>query len=258
MNPSIYKILKSSIFITSTVITLLIMSFSMLINDIFDINIDKINNSKRPLVTGEVSIKEASIYSIILIFLIEFLNLKFLSNNLQNIIHLVLFSTIIYTPILKRILFIKNLYCASLVSFAVYFGGISFQNNTNLKLLYIITQLIFFGSLYNEILLDMADYIGDEKNKINTIPVFFGIEFSWNFAYLILIFNILSTLFNISYIFDIRFSCPLFLIYNSFINDLNNIKYYKYSKELILDIVGETSKPLFISLIYICFLSLIL
>jgi len=62
MNPSIYNILKSSIFITSTIITLLIMSCSMIINDIFDINIDKINNSKRPLVTGEVSIKEASIY----------------------------------------------------------------------------------------------------------------------------------------------------------------------------------------------------
>jgi len=192
-----------------------------------------------------------------LIFLIEFLNLKFLPYNLQNIIHLVLLSTIIYTPIFKRILFIKNLYCASLVSFSVYFGGISFQNNTNLKLLYTISQLIFFGSLYNEILLDIADYIGDKKNKINTIPVFFGIDFSWNFAYLILIFNILCTLFNISYIFDIRFGFPLLLIYNSFINNLNDIKYYKYSKELILYKVNETNKPLFLSLIYICFLTVI-
>jgi geranylgeranylglycerol-phosphate geranylgeranyltransferase len=258
MNPSIYSILHSPIFITSTAITVFIMACSMIINDIFDINVDKINNPERPLVTGETSLKEAIIYSVILLCVSEFLNLKFLPYNLQKIIHLILFSIIIYTPFLKRILFIKNLYCALLVSFSVFLGGISFQNNINLKLLYTITRLIFFGSLYNELLLDMADYIGDKKNKINTIPVFFGLDFSWNLANLILILNILFTLFNISYIFDVIFILPLLLIYNLLLTNLNDIKDYKYSRELIIYTVCETTKPLFLSLIYICSLTTIL
>ena len=57
MNPSIYHLLHSTPFIISTINTILIMSASMVINDIYDLNIDKINSLDRPLVNGKITRK---------------------------------------------------------------------------------------------------------------------------------------------------------------------------------------------------------
>ena len=43
VNPSIYNLLKNKSFIVSNIVTILIMCSSMIINDIVDINIDKMN-----------------------------------------------------------------------------------------------------------------------------------------------------------------------------------------------------------------------
>jgi 4-hydroxybenzoate polyprenyltransferase len=58
MNPSFHELLKSKQFILSNAIVLLIMSNSMIINDLFDIHVDKKNNPSRPLVTGQIKKQE--------------------------------------------------------------------------------------------------------------------------------------------------------------------------------------------------------
>ena len=55
MNPSISNLIHSTPFITSNINTVLIMSLSMILNDLFDIEVDKLNNPSRPLITGEIS-----------------------------------------------------------------------------------------------------------------------------------------------------------------------------------------------------------
>ena len=59
INPSITNLLHNSNFILSSIITSLIMSTSMIINDVCDIEIDKVNNKDRPLITGEITKSEA-------------------------------------------------------------------------------------------------------------------------------------------------------------------------------------------------------
>jgi hypothetical protein len=86
MNPSLPNLLKSVPFIVSVVNTLLITSASMVINDIFDINVDRINSPHRPLITGEVTMKEAYLLSALLLGGAEYLTFRFLPFNLQMIV----------------------------------------------------------------------------------------------------------------------------------------------------------------------------
>lgn len=256
-NPSIYNLLHSKTFITSTLITQFIMSSSMIMNDICDFDIDKINNPKRPLISGKVTMKEAISLNSILLLLSEYLNIFYLPNYLHIIVHLSIINIIMYTPILKKILFIKNISCASLVTFSIFFASITSINklielNPNFRLLSILLKFIFLGSLYNELLLDISDYEGDKINNIKTIPVVFGKNIAWIFANIILYFNILFSIFSLNYLYNFDIGIILSFICLPSLFNLYKIKKSNYSKETIRYTVFEINKTLFLSLLYFC------
>lgn len=261
MEPSIIALLHNTNFIISSIITSLIMSTSMIINDLFDIEIDKINNKDRPLITGIITKKEAiiSIFSISL--LIEYLNL-YLPNDLQNIVNISLFLIFIYTPIIKKIVLLKNIFCASLVSFSIFLSGLSIVNdqimlNDNYNLFLVEIGLIFFGSLYNEILLDITDIKGDKINNINTIPVILGKKNALILESIIISLNMILSFLLLLNNYDIKYAILLELcfipllydLYNIFTNNLDDV----YIKKAILNL----NMTLFLSLIYICSLAII-
>ena len=247
--------LKSKQFIVSTINTLLIMSSSMIINDIYDIEIDKINNPERPLITGEVTIKEAILYIIFLLGVAEYLSLKYLKSNLQWIIHFAIIKINIYTPILKKIVLIKNISCALLVSFSIFFTGLSVINlellkNSNFAIFLIALNLVFFGSFTNEIILDIRDYNGDKEQNINTIPTVFGKKFSWIFVNIVLYLNLIYNNFLLK---------SIALLYNFIMIPqliyLNDIKKCNYSNYSINKYMKQSNYTLFSLLLYLIFLS---
>ena len=121
MNPSISSLLHSKSYIFSTIDTILIMSASMVINDLYDFEIDKINSPERPLITGAITKGEAIVTTLLLTCISEYLNLFFLPPNLQPIIHLSVLFIYLYTPVFKKIMVIKNISCAAIVSFKFFF-----------------------------------------------------------------------------------------------------------------------------------------
>lgn len=251
----------SKTFIVSLVNTILIMSSSMVINDIYDIKIDKSNNIDRPLVSGEISKKEAIIFVSILIGLTEFLSIRFLPLNLQKIIDYSIIFINIYTPILKKIPLIKNISCALLVSFSIYFAGLSTNillNYKNYPLFIITISLIFFGSLYNELLLDMRDYDGDRTNKIFTIPVLFGKKKAWNFINSVLNFNIILNTMALSYFYNFKFGLLLLLIFTQVKFDLYTIKKFNYSNNVIKKVIDSFCEPYYFLLFYIYLLNFLI
>jgi geranylgeranylglycerol-phosphate geranylgeranyltransferase len=257
-NPSIKGLLNSKPFIVTNIITFLILCSSMITNDIFDYKIDKINSPERPLVNGEITIKEAVISNVFLLGGAELLSLFYLPMRLQHYTHIAAILSIIYTPILKHILFIKNLSCASLISSSLFFSGIAanngpiyFTDNKSLLLL-IASQLIFLGSLYIEILLDIGDEKGDRENNIITIPVLFGKDFAWNMANRICIINILWNTFLMVSMFGYSKGNLLLFICSPLIMNLRNIKRRNYDKDIIKSEVRNISLPLFFSLFYLC------
>ena len=235
-----------------TIVTVLTMCYSMIINDIFDYNVDKINKPNSPLVSGQVRFYEAITLMMIILKIINYVSYYYLPKNLQKILQLMLIIVSLYTPILKKIPLVKNLSCASVVSFSLFFSGLP-TNNINLLLL--ASTYIFVGSLMNELLLDVEDYKGDKESKIYTIPVIFGINNTLKLCLNILRFNILFISTTLLSFYNLQTVLP-FLIFNigHYLTLRNKVK-HNYVDYSIRDVVHWSNMPLFSSLIYFCFIS---
>jgi 4-hydroxybenzoate polyprenyltransferase len=265
MDPHIFRLFQNNIFWISVLSTNLIMSANMIINDIFDIDIDRINNPSRPLITGEISKKDAILSTLGLLVLAEILNMRFLSVNLRVIIHLAIGFTFIYTPILKRILFVKNLSCATIVAFSLFFAGLStakipFSIHPNRDILTITCNTIFSGSLINEILLDMRDYTGDKLYNISTVSTYFGKDVGYITANTVFYLNLFINMVVLERVFNLKIGILYFLLFFPQLILLNKIRERasennKYSREAIQKYVSNTNKTLVCLLIYFCFLA---
>lgn len=261
MNPSILGLLQTPSFIISTVNTILIMSSSMVINDIFDIENDRINSPHRPLVTGVISVKEAVVFFIGLLSLTEFLNMRFLSPHLQNIVHLSIINILLYTPIYKKIPFIKNVFCAFMVAFSLFFSGLSatkglIELNPGFNIFSVALSIIFFGSWYNEVLLDMGDIEGDRENRIYTIPVLYGVKYAWIFSSFLLFFNILSNSLSLYYLFGRNTALGLPFIFSPIVYHHWKVYRLKYTRLVMKDAVNNMRKSLFGLVLFLCGLSI--
>jgi len=265
MNPSIPNLILSKTFITSTASTILILSSSMVINDVYDVKIDNINNPGRPIPSGKVKIYEAILLYLSLIGSAEAISLRFLPGMQQYIINFIIFLTGIYTPLLKRVPLFKNLSCAWIVSLTLFFSGLSSSQtllvaeNKNFGILSIAMSLVFYGSLSNEILLDIRDYAGDKANKIYTIPVIFGKKFSLVCTSIITNLNIMSNSLALMYITgnNAIFGLLLAVICSPISFNLFQLKNNDYSENEISKVVNETNKPLFFMLLYLCVIALL-
>ena len=228
-NPLWKEWIMSSSFLAAYTMMIIMTAVSMIINDIYDIDVDKINNPNRPLVKGTVTLSEARYLSIILFSIYSYLGIKYLPSILNPIWMITILLTTIYTPILKKIFFIKNLTCATIVSLSIPFIGLSIINYDTI-LMFITTKITFLASLYIEILLDICDREGDKKVNIKTIPVLFGNTITLNILFLLLLSG------NINIIYDIiKLNNPLLyvgtiLTFLPFYSNLINIQQNNYSK----------------------------
>jgi geranylgeranylglycerol-phosphate geranylgeranyltransferase len=254
-NPSLYNLLTSSSFLVSSINTIFVMYVSMIINDIFDLDVDKYNNPSRPLVTGEIKVNEAIGYASLLTIAIEYSAYMWLPSVQQKYLHLALLNVLLYTPYLKKIMILKNISCAFLVAFSLYFAGlgsISGKIINNINLLRIASRLIFFGSFINELLLDMRDKYGDKINKITTIPVKYGNRISWRIALSLLFTNVMWNAFEILKIYGFIKSVLFIMLCSPFYTNMLKIKQNSYSKSMILYFLEEATKNLLLILIYLC------
>lgn len=256
-NPSLYNLFHSTPFIISILTTILVMCSSMIINDILDINIDKINYPNKPLVNGSISIKEAYIYLFILLSLTELLSFNYLPNKMQTIINLAIVNILLYTPIFKKITLIKNISCAFLVSYSVIFSSLGSNINLskNRELLSILYNTLFYGSFYNELLLDIIDKDGDKKNNIATIPVIYGNKISINFLLIMTNIVLLVNTFFLKKLYNFKIALLFPIIFFQLLFNLINIKKNNYSKLLIINYVKNTNRSLFLLLFYMCSLA---
>ena len=254
IDPRVVFLLKNAQFYISTVITLIVMSNSMVLNDLFDIELDKINNPDRPLVNGQITRQEAIRFSAILFILSEWLSLRYLNLAAQRVVHVANLLIVFYTPIFKRIPFFKNVVCAGLIAFSTVFTGIAIGSSSkkNYELLAVLFKTIFFGSLNVEILMDIIDMDGDKKNGVNTLPNLFGPEFAWNAANNISLFAILTTSFSVAFLYDMRAAIYFFLLQSPLYFDMIHIQIHDYDKTLIKKYANGLIWPLVFSLAYLC------
>jgi geranylgeranylglycerol-phosphate geranylgeranyltransferase len=257
MLPNVIQLFNSKSFIVSIITTLLIMSNSMIINDIFDMEIDKINAPTRPLITGELTKIEAVGISAIFILISELLSINFLNISSQNVVHIANIIIILYTPIFKRILFIKNLVCSGLISFSTIFPALCIGcTNGNLELLMVLARMILFGSISVEMLYDIKDADGDIQNGINTLPNKYGKQFTYRLICKILTFSILTNTILLSNIYNPTYGIIFFLLQSPMLTRLTDVKNTVFGKKTIKKYGLKTTETLATTLAFLCFLAI--
>ncbi|MFQ3597257.1 MAG: geranylgeranylglycerol-phosphate geranylgeranyltransferase [Chloroherpetonaceae bacterium] len=154
----------------AAVATILIGGAGNVINDYFDVEIDRINKPKRPLARGALSRSQAFRYWLILNFAALLISLLLTPLN----IFMATFTIpllYIYSRYFKRMLFIGNLVISILVSLGFLYGAASTGNVQNV--LYP-TLFSFLLNLGREMLKDLEDVEGDKALGAMTIPICFG------------------------------------------------------------------------------------
>lgn len=249
-------------FAASTMITLIVMSNSMIINDIFDMEIDKTNNPTRPLISGEIKKKEAILVSSLLIMSSEILNMVVLPRSAQLITRVANLIILIYTPILKRITYLKNISCAALISFSVFFPGFVVQPNIyvtkNAFLLGILSNSVFMGSFINEVLMDIRDKEGDQKNNITTLPVKYGNDRTLDFVTNMLSRLVVVNMLTLTKLYTISAGFAFMFIHMPFFTNLELIKRRNYDAISIKNALIGSIKTLFLVVLYICILRILI
>jgi geranylgeranylglycerol-phosphate geranylgeranyltransferase len=151
-------------------VTILIGGAGNVINDYFDVEIDRINKPKRPLARGALSRTHAFRYWLAL-------NLVALATSLllTSLNFLMAVFTIpmlyIYSRYFKRMLFIGNLTISALVSLGFLYGAASTGNVQNVVYPTVFSFLLNLG---REMLKDLEDVEGDKALGATTIPIRFG------------------------------------------------------------------------------------
>lgn len=152
-----------------------------IINDIYDIDIDKTNRPLRPLPSEKITIKEA--YGLYIFFITISIAISFLINEMALVIVLVsILILFIYSKYLKQIPLIGNITVAFLTGLVFIFGGVVVENPAAAIVPAVFAFLI---NLIREIVKDMEDVEGDSKADVVTLPIKYGFQKS---KYLILFF----------------------------------------------------------------------
>ncbi|MFH1194187.1 MAG: geranylgeranylglycerol-phosphate geranylgeranyltransferase [bacterium] len=198
-----------------------------IINDIYDIDIDRINRPQRILPSNKMTITEAwlSYFSFTVIALVLTVFINFPSFAIAVFSSIVIFF---YSKSLKKIPLFGNVTVAFFTGLAFIFGGMAVDNWT-----YAIIPAVFafFINFIREIVKDIEDIEGDRANGVITFPQKFGER---NAAKLISVFTILLiaitvfpfllNIYSIEYFIIVMLTVNVLLVYflkRLFMKDVN-------------------------------------
>jgi geranylgeranylglycerol-phosphate geranylgeranyltransferase len=182
-----------------------------IINDINDVEADKINKPFRPLPSEKITIKQAYALYIFSVFLS--IIISFFLNEIALII--VLFSILllfIYSKYLKLLPLVGNMTVAFLTGLVFIFGGVVVENPTAAIIPAVFAFLI---NLIREIVKDIEDMEGDNKAGVVTFPIQFGLQKSKILILVIAVILILFTLYPfIAQLYKIEYFIAVMVIVN--------------------------------------------
>lgn len=171
--------------------TICIAAGGNIINDIYDIETDRVNKPQKVIVGKHISEKVA--FNLFLVFNILGVGLGFyLSNHVNKGAFLAIFIIIsvllyVYSTYLKRTPLIGNIVISVLVALSLIVVGIfdliptlsEFNRDTQLLFFKIILDYAMFAFIINllrELAKDLEDINGDYKAGMNTLPIAIGRE----------------------------------------------------------------------------------
>ena len=173
--------------IIAVIVTFLIFSGGNVINDYFDVEVDKINRPNRPIPSGKISKKRA--YNLAIAFFLIAGGLSTLLNAYAIIIVWVnIFFVYLYSKIKEKTPY-GSLFVGYFVGSAFLFGGV-ISNVASLKILSILALLAFLSNVAREITKDIEDVDGD-KYKKTTLATYYDDRTAGTIAAVLLFITII-------------------------------------------------------------------
>ncbi len=205
------------------------------INDYYDLEIDKINRPDRILPSGQITLRGAFILYIFLVLLS--LDLAFWAG--VEALIFVLFSTVIifiYSYKLKRVPLAGNFTVSFMTGMAFIYGGLLADNIGGGIIPAIFALLINF---VREVVKDIEDIEGDRKIGIVTFPIIAGSKKALNLATGVLFLLMLFTFYPyISGVYKIEYFIIVMLVVNPLLIIIYKLFYLDNSKRNMKNISG--------------------
>ena len=166
--------------IIAALIGFLVCAFGNIVNDIKDIEIDKINNPQRPIPSGRVKKNVAWLVAIVF-FIVAAVGAMFLGVYPFLVVITALILLYLYSVYLKKTL-TGNLTVALITGLSFIFGGVVGRN------LACVVPFVFsiFIHLPREIVKDVIDMKGDGITGAMTLPIVAGITRAYNISAVLL------------------------------------------------------------------------
>jgi len=146
-----------------------ISSFSMISNDIYDIEIDRVNQPDRPLASGAVSVGQAKIFSVVALVLglAASAVLGYVTFGIAALFALIGWY---YNYRAKKTGLFGNSLVALSLAIPYVFGSVSL-GDYHVNLGYILALTSFLAGMGREILKGVADVEGDKLRNVRTVAV---------------------------------------------------------------------------------------
>ncbi len=168
----------------------LLAAFGNVVNDIFDVSIDRINKPERVLVSGRLSIRSARFLAVVLaglgVALAGLVSIPVLG--IALISAAVLYA---YSSVLKHIPLVGNITVGLMTGLAFIYGGFAAGHP---EAGMIPAVFAFFYNIGREILKDIEDIEGDKAGRIRTFPILVGAEYAMTVATVVFAVTIVLTL----------------------------------------------------------------
>lgn len=191
---------------TGFLVGFFISSYSMVINDYFDLEVDRINAPDRPLVRGVISVQEALAFGVIL--LTAGLVLSMTTGPFTFLVAIIfsLFS-FLYNWKFKEYGFIGNLLVGASISVPFIYGALLV--NEIAILVISMSMTAFFAGVGREVIKGMVDVEGDRLRDVKTIARSKGLKSA---SYVGAIFFILAIISSLIPIFLAKVGMPYIII----------------------------------------------
>lgn len=169
-----------------------ISGYSMIMNDRYDIEVDRVNNPNRPLVKGSVSIKEAEVAAAAL--LIMGLATSILLGWLTFLIA-ALFALIawLYNYRVKRYGLLGNTLVSASVAIPYIYGAVAI-GAADEPLIYLLALTSFLAGLGREVVKTICDVKGDEVRDVRSVARVLGAGSAAKLGALFFLLAILTSL----------------------------------------------------------------
>ncbi len=146
-----------------------ICAYSMVVNDIYDLEVDRVNRPDRPLPSGRVSVGEASRASQALLIVGIACSVLSLIPLAVAVASAYAFLSWLYNSRAKKTGLLGNLIVASSLAIPFIYGGAVSGGSIEGSLLLMMALTAFFSGVGREVVKGMADVEGDSRRDVNSV-----------------------------------------------------------------------------------------